>query len=117
MSWRTSCMKRLIANLCIAALALIPSFAVAADPPYEINVILPMTGAAAFLGKADTNALNVIESTVNKSGGIRGRQIKFTVADDESNPALAVQLLNAVLAKKVPLVLGSTLGATCSAMA
>ena len=108
-------MKRLIANLCIAALAVIPSFAVAADP-YEINVILPMTGAAAFLGKADTNALNVIEATVNKAGGIRGRQIKFVVADDESNPALAVQLLNGVLAKKVPLVLGSTLGATCSAM-
>ena len=84
-------MKRLIANLCIAALAVIPSFAVAADP-YEINVILPMTGAAAFLGKADTNALNVIEATVNKAGGIRGRQIKFVVADDESNPALAVQL-------------------------
>ena len=36
-------MKRLIATLCIAALAVIPSFAGAADP-YEINVILPMTG-------------------------------------------------------------------------
>ena len=108
-------MKRLIANLCIAALLVIPSFAAAADP-YEINVILPMTGAGAFLGKADTNALNVIEQTVNKAGGIRGRPIKFVVADDESNPSLAVQLLNGVLAKKVPLVLGSTLAATCSAM-
>lgn len=108
-------MKRLIAYLCVAAVALLPSFSAAADP-YEINVILPMTGFGAFLGKADTNAFNVIEQTVNKAGGIRGRQIKFVVQDDASNPATAVQLLNGVLAKKVPLVLGSTLAATCSAM-
>lgn len=108
-------MRRAFVLFCAAILAFAPSFAGAADP-YEINVILPMTGFGAFLGKADTNALNVIEQTVNKSGGIRGRQIKFVVADDQSSPSLAVQLLNGVLAKKVPLVLGSTLAATCSAM-
>jgi branched-chain amino acid transport system substrate-binding protein len=108
-------MKRSLAVVCVCALLGVPSFARAADP-YEINVILPVTGAGAFLATADMNALNVIEQTVNKSGGIRGRQIKFVVADDQSTPALAVQLTNAVLAKKVPILLGSTLAATCGAM-
>jgi branched-chain amino acid transport system substrate-binding protein len=108
-------MRVLIALLCVAVLCAVPSFAPAADP-YEINVILPVTGSGAFLAKADMNALSVIESTVNKAGGIRGRQIKFTVMDDQSTPAVAVQLLNGVIAKKVPIVLGSTLAAACSAM-
>jgi branched-chain amino acid transport system substrate-binding protein len=108
--------KILRSVLCAAALTVVPSFGNAADP-YEINVILPVTGGGAFIAKADMNALSVIEQTVNGSGGIRGRQIKFVVQDDQSNPAVAVQLLNGVLAKKVPFVLGSTLAATCGAMA
>lgn len=108
-------MRVLIVGLCAAILAAVPSFAPAADP-YEINVILPITGAAAFLGKADVNALTVIEQTVNKAGGIRGRQIKFVILDDQTTPAVAVQLLNGVIAKNVPFVLGSTLSAVCSAM-
>lgn len=101
----------------IVALAVTAIGPARAADPYTINVILPMTGYAAFLGKADVNALSTIEQVVNKSGGIRGRPIKFDVADDQSNPAVAVQLLNGVLAKKPPFILGSTLAATCSAMA
>jgi branched-chain amino acid transport system substrate-binding protein len=99
-------------------LALAPLAGLAATPttPYEINVILPVTGGGAFIAKADMNALTVIEQTVNAAGGIRGRTIKFVVQDDQSNPAVGVQLLNGVLAKKVPFILGSTLGATCGAM-
>jgi branched-chain amino acid transport system substrate-binding protein len=109
-------MRKLLVLLGAIALAFAPSLGRAADV-YEIDAILPMTGYGAFLGKADTNALNVIEATVNKSGGIRGRPIKFVVADDQSNPAVAVQLLNTVLAKHPPFILGSTLSATCGAMA
>lgn len=88
----------------------------AADP-YELYAVEPMTGPGAFGGKADVNALSVIESMVNSSGGIRGRQIKFVVEDDQSNPSVAVQLLSGIIAKHVPVVLGSTLAATCNAMA
>src|SRR5580700_3734338 len=106
-------MRMLIAGLCAAVLAAVPTFSTAADP-YEINVILPITGPGAFLGKADVNALTVIEQTVNKAGGIRGRQIKFDILDDQTTPAVAVQLLNGVIAKNPPFVLGSTLSAVCS---
>jgi branched-chain amino acid transport system substrate-binding protein len=85
--------------------------------PYEINVILSQTGSAAFLGSEETISLQILEGVINKDGGIAGRPVKFTIQDDQSNPQVAVQLFNTVLAKKAPLILGSSIVATCSAMA
>ena len=79
-------------------------------------MILPLTGSASFLGKEEAAGLSVIEAQVNKSGGIAGRQLKFAVSDSQSSPALAVQLMNAVTAKKAPVVIGSSLVAECNAM-
>jgi branched-chain amino acid transport system substrate-binding protein len=93
-----------------------PSAARAADP-FVIDAILSVTGSAAFLGKAQVEALGAIEKTVNATGGIRGRQIHFAVADDQSNPQIGVQLMNAVVAKKAPIVLGSSIAAVCGAIA
>ena len=109
-------MRIFAAAFIAVGMTLLSSSARAADP-YEISVILPVTGSGAFIARADMNALSVIEQLVNKQGGIRGRPIKFAVQDDQSSPALSVQLLNGVLAKHVPIVLGSTLAATCNAMA
>jgi branched-chain amino acid transport system substrate-binding protein len=110
-------MKRLL--ICALALTLImgqsASRAGAADP-YEINVIIPLTGLGAFLGKNEAAALGLVEQNVNAAGGIHGRQIKFVIQDDQSNPQVAVQLLTGVIAKHVPIVLGSTLAAMCGAM-
>lgn len=110
-------MKRGVAAL-LAALALafaLPASAGAADT-YDINVILPLTGPGTFLGKSLTQALDGVASVVNKQGGIAGRQIKFVYFDDQTNPQTSVQLLNEVIAKKVPVVLGSSLVGTCGAM-
>lgn len=91
--------------------------ALAAGEPYEINAIVSLTGSAAFLGKEQQQALEAIEKAQNAKGGIRGRKIHFSIADDQSNPQIAVQLTNAVIAKHVPVILGSTLVAQCNAMA
>lgn len=91
-----------------------PLAAAAADP-YEINAILPLTGGAAFLGKGEAEAMRVIEEVVNKSGGIHGRPVKFVMHDDQTNPQVTVQLTNNLIAKKVPMFLGASLSATCSA--
>ena len=90
---------------------------VAADDTYEIPVIASLTGPSAFLGKEEASALTVLETDVNKTGGIRGRRVHFAVSDDQSSPANAVQLLNASIARKVPMVLGSSLVSQCGAMA
>jgi branched-chain amino acid transport system substrate-binding protein len=106
----------LIITLVLALIFPLPSLSRAAEP-YEIHVIIPLTGFGAFLGQNEAKALGMLEKHVNASGGVRGRAIKFVIADDQSNPQVAVQLLNALKAKHVPIVLGSTLAAMCSAMA
>jgi len=50
-------------------------------------------------------------------GGIGGRQIRFAVADDRSNPATATELATALVAKRVPLILGPTSAEACGAIA
>jgi branched-chain amino acid transport system substrate-binding protein len=104
------------ALIVLATLFTLQGRAGAANDPYEINVITPLTGSGAFIGKNESAALSVLENTVNQAGGVRGRPIKFVVQDDQSSPQLAIQLLNGLSAKHVPIVLGSTLAATCSAM-
>ena len=95
---------------------LTPAPAQAADP-YEINAILSLTGAFAFLGTAEAASLKTLEPLVNKQGGINGQPIHFNIQDDQSQPAVAVQLANAIIAKKVPVMLGPTYVASCLAVA
>ncbi len=109
-------MFRIVAIVLAALLASVP-LAGRAEDPFEINAIAPLTGSFAFLGKEEAEALGVVESTVNKAGGIRGRQIKFVIADDGSNAQTAVQLTNNIIAKKAQVMLGTSAVAACSAMA
>jgi branched-chain amino acid transport system substrate-binding protein len=104
-----------IASL-FAATLLLPAPLPAADP-YEINTVLSLTGPGSFLGKAEALTLSAVESRVNKSGGIQGRPIHFAIVDDQSSPQIAVQLTNAILAKNPTVVMGSSLVASCNAMA
>ena len=101
-----------------AALALVCTFAPArAAEPFEVNVILSLTGPFAFLGKSEAAALTALEPVINKAGGINGQPIHFTVFDDQTNPATAVQLANAIIAKKPALLLGPANLASCLAVA
>jgi branched-chain amino acid transport system substrate-binding protein len=98
------------------SLAAVPYAGHAAEP-YVMNAILPQTGSESFLGKEEANALQVMEQMVNKQGGIRGTPIHFVIQDDQSSPALAVQLANSIIAKKAPVIFGSSSVAVCSAVA
>jgi branched-chain amino acid transport system substrate-binding protein len=88
----------------------------AAEPPYELNAILSLTGGAAFLGTKEQPSLRALEMLVNSTGGIRGRELKIVVHDDGSNPQTAVQIATQLIAKKVPVILGPTLTADCGAV-
>jgi branched-chain amino acid transport system substrate-binding protein len=101
----------------IAALILLlvqPAFAAGT---YSIDVILPLTGPAAFAGKAQEQAAHVYESVVNKTGGIHGQQLHFEIHDDQSSPTVAVQIANDILTKHPVVVLGPSVTATCAAIA
>jgi len=84
--------------------------------PYNIYAILPLTGPNAFAGNEEREAFAVLESAVNRGGGIRGRPIHFEVADSQSSPQIAVQLTSSLLTKQLSLIIGDSSVATCNAM-
>lgn len=97
-------------------LPLQPAPSSAADP-FEINVIVSLTGPFAFIGSAEAASVRAIETLVNKEGGIKGQPVKMVIVDDQSNPSTAVQLASAIIAKKPNVMLGPTYLASCNAVA
>jgi branched-chain amino acid transport system substrate-binding protein len=84
---------------------------------YDINVILPVTGGASFLGKEEQKALQLAEPIINKAGGVQGQSVHFNFSDDASSPQTGVQVSNSVIASKAAVLLGSSLVGICNAMA
>lgn len=99
----------------LLALSLLTSAARAAEP-YDIHVVLPLTGAAAFLGTSEQLALQRAEPVLSRDGGIGGRPVRFVFHDDQTSPQVAVQLANQINAGKPAVVLGSATVAMCNAM-
>jgi branched-chain amino acid transport system substrate-binding protein len=107
-----------VASLALAlACALAAASPAYAADPYELNVILPLTGGGTFVGQEESGALMALQDSVNKSGGIKGRPLKFVLSDDQTSPQVALQIANGLIAKHVPIILGSSLVAACSAIA
>jgi branched-chain amino acid transport system substrate-binding protein len=109
-------MIRRLAFALVALLLAAAAVPAGAADPYEVNVLLSLTGPGAFLGQSEAKSLEAIELLTNESGGINGRPVHFVVADDQSSPQLAVQLTNALIAKGVPIMLGPSYSATCYAV-
>jgi branched-chain amino acid transport system substrate-binding protein len=111
-------MRVLTALLAIVlAFAMLPSAATrAADEPLRIDAILSQTGPAAFLGTTETKSLAILESVINKQGGINGRPIHFVVSDDGSTPQAAVSIFNQIMQRKPAAIIGTGFTATCNAI-
>ena len=108
--------RRLAAVL--VALAVACALPAAAQPaPYTIPVILSLSGPAANLGQDEANGLAAYEKFFNANGGIRGTPVHFDVHDDQSQPAVAVQLFQQILTTHPAVVLGSAIAAQTQAMA
>lgn len=82
-----------------------------------VNVVLSLSGAAAFVGQGAQRTLHILQEVVNKQGGGRAEPIQFKFLDDQSNPQTAVQLVNELIAEKAPVVIGPSFAATCNAVA
>ena len=108
--------KSYIAPVLLAALAISAPTARAAGT-YDINVVLPLSGGAAFVGQGQQKTLDVLASYVNKTGGVQGRKLRFSFHDDQSSPQVAVQLTKAVLQSHPSVIMGSSIVAMCLAMA
>lgn len=107
--------KRLVPIAFGTALCLVPPAAFGEDA-FTINVILPLTGPAAFVGLDEKNAIQIFEAVINKSGGVRGRPIHFQILDDQSSPQVDLQLVNTLIEQHAPVFIGPSNGASCSAV-
>jgi len=101
----------------LIAVSLFAAPSARAADPYEINTILSLSGNLAFVGGTQLKSLKAVEAYVNQHGGINGRPISFAAVDDGSSPQTAVQLAQALIAKNVPLILGSSSPQACGAIA
>lgn len=97
------------------ALAWAPLPARAVDP-YDVYVLLPLSGYLSFYSKSQLQVFAAIEDNVNKTGGIQGRPVHFVIQDDQSDPKVDVELANQIIAKGVPVMLGPTNTSQCNAL-
>ena len=88
-----------------------------AEEPYEIHVILELTGGGSFVANSERQGIELVERRVNAGGGINGRPVRFVFHDNQTNPQVSVQLANEVLATHPALVIGPTILADCHAIA
>lgn len=84
--------------------------------PYVINAVISQTGGAAFVGQAQMKSMEVAADAANRAGGINGRPIKFTYADDQSSPQVAVQLVTRHAAEGAPVIFGPSVAGSCAAV-
>ncbi len=112
-------MKKFRSGVVALALGLIVALGAApAVPatPYNIDVIISLTGSYAFVGNQQADNFKVFENYANRTGGIRGTPIHFVIHDDQSSPANAVQLSTQLLTTHPVVVFGSDGGSLCGAM-
>lgn len=108
-------MRRSIAAAAVA-IALTAATPAANLGPYQINVILSLSGNLAAVGMPQQIALEGVEAAVNASGGIGGRPLAFVFSDDQGDPKVALQLAQGLAAKDVPVILGPTSPQGCAAI-
>jgi branched-chain amino acid transport system substrate-binding protein len=99
--------------LCLLGVLAIALPVRAQPAPFTVDVMVSLTGGAAFLGQAEWKAIQAAETVVNADGGVDGRPIKFVPNDDGSNPQVALQLANTISAKNPLIFLGSELASAC----
>jgi branched-chain amino acid transport system substrate-binding protein len=101
---RASVFRRLTVSL--AALALLASPAVAAEP-VKIGFGMALTGGLAANGKSALVAMKLWEADVNAKGGLLGRPVQLVFYDDQSNPSTVPAIYSKLLdVDKVDLVIG-----------
>ncbi|CAN5232440.1 ABC transporter substrate-binding protein [soil metagenome] len=69
---------------------------------FNVYMNTPATGALANASKANQEALAVAVDAINKDGGILGKKVKVTIADDGLDATKAVTLLQEQIDKQKP---------------
>ena len=96
-----------LAGLSLAIAATIGFASAQSQEPIKIGFSMALTGPLAANGKQALLGAKIWEETVNKKGGLLGRQVKLVYYDDQSNPSTVPGIYTKLLdVDKVDLVVG-----------
>ncbi len=106
----------LLKTLATVAVAIGTSFSAVAADPIKIGSVLSVTGPAAFLGDPELKTLQLYVESINKAGGVLGRQLQLVHYDDGSDAAKANAFGKRLIEDdKVDIIVGgTTTGSTMS---
>ena len=105
MQWRSP--GRVVALAAAAAAVLFAGAAAAKAQEIKIGFSMALTGPLAPNGKPALLGVKIWEETINKKGGLLGRQVKLIYYDDQSNPSTVPGIYTKLLdVDKVDLVVG-----------
>ena len=85
--------------------------------PYNLDVIMDLSGPNAFAGSIYQTTLRVFQQYINAHGGVNARPLNLVFHDDQTNPQTAVQLATQVLAAHPVAFFGGSQTASCAAVA
>jgi len=86
--------------------------------PVELGVVASITGDLAAYGKEAVDTTSLAFDEINRAGGVLGgRPLKAVVQDDGTKPEGTKQAYGSLVAKGVPLVIGTTFSGGVTAIA
>jgi branched-chain amino acid transport system substrate-binding protein len=96
-----------IAGVAVIAIAGQASAQQASGPPLRIGQTLALTGPLGQTGMVHKTVGDIFIANLNKSGGLLGRPVEWTVLDDQSKPDVARTLYERLITvDKVDLIMG-----------
>lgn len=74
--------------------------------PLSLGVLLPHTGTLAFLEPPMGDGVNMAVKDINAAGGVNGKPVKQTPADEGTDPNVSSQSASTLLADNVDAIIG-----------
>ncbi len=74
----------------------------------KVGVVVSATGPAASLGIPERNTILILEELLNRTRGVAGRKVQFTILDDASDTTQAVRNTRRLVEEGVVAVIGTT---------
>ena len=104
--------------LASTALLATPALLRAQEPPIQLGILTPLTGAGGFDGPRMLKAMQAVANAINEQGGLLGRKITFAIEDDQTNPEAAVRAARKLIdVDRVPVIMGTWASAVTTAVA
>ena len=83
------------------------AFAASSGTTVKVGLMAPITGAFASEGQDMQKIVELMVEEINKAGGVNGAAIELVVEDDGSTPRSAATAASRLVAKSVPVVIGT----------